>query len=74
MPNSHILTQNLYYKYPIPKYLIVGYMDPLGEVLGQCAMSFQATDTLGLLYFNDGAAQIMGPLDRAQGLGCREGL
>ena len=31
VPNSHILTQNLYYKYyyPKPKYLIIGYLDPL---------------------------------------------
>ena len=32
VPNNHILTQNLYYyNYsPKPKYLIIGYMDPLG--------------------------------------------
>ena len=32
VPNNHILAQNLYYKYyyPKPKYLIIGYMDPLG--------------------------------------------
>ena len=32
VPNNHILTQNLYYNhyYPNPKYLIIGYMDPLG--------------------------------------------
>ena len=32
VPNNHILTQNLYYKYyyPKPKYLTIGYMDPLG--------------------------------------------
>ena len=32
VPNNHILTQNLYhnYYYPNPKYLIIGYMDPLG--------------------------------------------
>ena len=32
VPNSHILTQNLYYNYyyPDPKYLIIGYMDLLG--------------------------------------------
>ena len=32
--NIHILTQNLYYDYyyPNPKYLIIGYMDPLGYV------------------------------------------
>ena len=31
--NNHILTQNLYYKYycPKPKYLIIGYLDPLGS-------------------------------------------
>ena len=29
VPNSHTLTQNLYYYYyPTPKYLIIGYMDP----------------------------------------------
>ena len=34
VPNNHILTQNLYYNYyyPKPKYLIIGYMDPLGRV------------------------------------------
>ena len=33
VPNNHILTQNLYYNYyyPNPKYLIIGYMDPLGS-------------------------------------------
>ena len=32
VPNNHILAQNLYYNcyYPEPKYLIIGYMDPLG--------------------------------------------
>ena len=36
VPNNHILTQNPYYNYyyPKPKYLIIGYMDPLGCVLG----------------------------------------
>ena len=31
--NNHILTQNQYsnYYYPKPKYLIIGYMDPLGS-------------------------------------------
>ena len=31
--NNHILTQNLHYNYyyPKPKYLIIGYMDPLGN-------------------------------------------
>ena len=35
VPNNHILTQNLYYNYYYPnsKYLIVGYMDPLGRSL-----------------------------------------
>ena len=38
---NHILTQNLYYNYyyPNPKYLIIGYMDPLGYVapcIGRC--------------------------------------
>ena len=33
VPHNHILTQNLYYNpyYPYPKYLIIGYMDPLGN-------------------------------------------
>ena len=33
VPNNHILTQNLYYNYnyPKPKYLIIGYLDPLGK-------------------------------------------
>ena len=32
VPNNHIFTQNLYYNYyyPRPKYLIIGYLDPLG--------------------------------------------
>ena len=35
VPNNHILTQDLYYNhyYPNPKYLIIGYMDPLGNPL-----------------------------------------
>ena len=35
VPNNHILTQNLYYNYyyPKPKYLIIGYMDPLGTLI-----------------------------------------
>ena len=34
VPNNHILTQNLYYNYyyPNPKYLNIGYMDPLGYI------------------------------------------
>ena len=34
VPNNHICTQNLYYNsyYVKPKYLIIGYMDPLGNV------------------------------------------
>ena len=34
VPNNHILTQNLYYNYyyPKPKYPIIGYMDPLGNL------------------------------------------
>ena len=39
VPNNHILTQNLYYNYyyPKPKYLIIGYLDPLGvESSGFC--------------------------------------
>ena len=33
VPNNHILPQNLYYNYYYPRtrYLIVGYMDPLGK-------------------------------------------
>ena len=33
VPNNHTLAQNLYYNYyyPNPKYLIIGYMDPLGS-------------------------------------------
>ena len=33
VPNNHKLTQNLYYNYhyPNPKYLIIGYMDSLGQ-------------------------------------------
>ena len=35
VPNNHILTSNLHYNhnyyYPKPKYLIIGYMDPLGK-------------------------------------------
>ena len=33
VPNIHIPTQNLYYNYyyPNPKYLIIGYLDPLGK-------------------------------------------
>ena len=36
VPNNHILTRNLYYDYyyPKPKYLIIGYMDPLGYIRG----------------------------------------
>ena len=32
VPSNHILTQNQYYNYyyPKPKYLVLGYMDPLG--------------------------------------------
>ena len=34
VPNSHIIVQNLYYNYYYPKskYLIIGYMDPLGKL------------------------------------------
>ena len=33
VPNNHMPTQNLYYNYyyPKPKYLIIGYLDPLGK-------------------------------------------
>ena len=35
--NNHILTQNLYYNYYYqnPKYLIIGYLDPLGHGVGE---------------------------------------
>ena len=35
VPNNHMPTRNLYYNYyyPKPKYLIIGYMDPLGQEL-----------------------------------------
>ena len=35
VPKNHILTQNLYYNYyyPNPKYLVIGYMDPLGPTM-----------------------------------------
>ena len=34
VPNNHILTQNLHHNsyYPKPKYLAVGYLDPLGSM------------------------------------------
>ena len=38
VPNNHALTQNLYYYnyyYPDPRYLIIGYMDPLGMFLSK---------------------------------------
>ena len=47
VPNNHILTQNLYYNYyyPKPKYLIIGYLDPLGKnpgrVSGVCLLTFR---------------------------------
>ena len=33
VPNNHILAQNQYYNYyyPKPKYLVIGYMDSLGN-------------------------------------------
>ena len=36
VPNNHILTQNPYYNcyYPIPKYLILAYLDPWGKSPG----------------------------------------
>ena len=36
VPNNQILTQNLYYNYYYknPRYLIFGYMDPLGKGFG----------------------------------------
>ena len=45
VPNNHILTQNLYYNYyyPNPKYLIIGYMDPLGStpIPGDCCQGIE---------------------------------
>ena len=37
VPNNPILPQNLYYNYyyPNPKYLIIGYMDPLGWLMSE---------------------------------------
>ena len=39
VPNNHILTQHLYYNYyyPKPKYIIIGYMDPLGKENTVCS-------------------------------------
>ena len=36
VPNNHILTQNLYYNYyyPKPRFLLIGYLDPLGGIQG----------------------------------------
>ena len=33
VPNNHILTQNMFYKYyyPKPKHLIIGYLSPVGS-------------------------------------------
>ena len=35
VPNNRILNQNLYCNYysPNPKYLVIGYMDPLGNLV-----------------------------------------
>ena len=42
VPNNHILTPNLYYSYyyPKPKYLIIGYLDPLGLIIIGYILSF----------------------------------
>ena len=45
MPNHHILTQNLYddsYD-PKPKYLIIGYLDPLAKLQVNRMVSFRAS-------------------------------
>ena len=44
VPNNSILTQNLYYNYyyPKPKYLIIGYLDPLGKGPGTYYLQFPA--------------------------------
>ena len=61
VPNNHILTPNLCYNYyyPNPKYLIIGYMDPLGYLfrslksikkprsLGYCCLEHRA---LGMFF------------------------
>ena len=42
VPDNHIPAQNLYYNYyyPKPKHLIIGYLDPLGNISEQpCGMS-----------------------------------
>ena len=42
VPNNHILAQNLYYNYYYPKlkYLIIGYLDPLGCLQDEPAVRF----------------------------------
>ena len=49
MPNNHILTQNLYYNYyyPKPKYLIIGYLDPLGLSSFNVSVSRSESDGMG---------------------------
>ena len=44
MPNTHVLTQDQYYDsyYLKPKYLIIGYIDPLGRVQGSMFYRLQA--------------------------------
>ena len=42
VPNTHMLTQNLYYNYyyPNPRYVIIWYLDPLGQYLYMCVSTF----------------------------------
>ena len=49
VPNNHILTQNLYYNYyyPKPKYLIIGYLDPLGYTGFREASAFRVFSCWG---------------------------
>ena len=55
VPNSYILTQNLYYNYhcPKPKHLIIGYLDPLGFNVLTCLHGLHLENTSGL-----GAAEL----------------
>ena len=49
---NHILAQNLYKNddYPRPKYLIIGYMDPLGKYLeSHCSRCFGSLHGFGTI-------------------------
>ena len=60
VPNNHILTQSLYYNpyYPKPKYLIIGYLDPLGSIL--CQLSLLDLQDLWPWRFNLGSQVFSG--------------